>query len=222
MRSTLPSGTPVEVARPTEEARRGVVVFPDIHGLRPLFDDLAAHLATTRGWAVAVIELFPGLTLPTVDDRFAAVPALDDRRVIGDAIAAADHLTADAGVDRVAVIGFCLGGMYAYKAAASKRFDRAVSFYGMIRLPTAWRGAGQREPLEVLKEPGTSPVLSIIGGEDPYTPPADVAALGQFGPLITPRVFPEAEHGFVHDPSRPAHRPDDAAAAWDAVDEFLA
>jgi carboxymethylenebutenolidase len=221
VRVDLPSGTPVELALPTGDASRGLVVFPDIHGLRPLFDDLAADLAQTRGWATAAVELFPGADLPTVDDRFAAVPGLDDGRVIGDAVAAADLLVERARVDRVAVLGFCLGGMYAYKAAASKRFDRAVSFYGMIRVPPAWRGPGQGEPLSLLREPGTSPVLSIIGGQDPYTPPSDVAELGKFGGMVTAVVFPEAEHGFVHDPARPAHRPDDASAAWRAVDDFL-
>jgi carboxymethylenebutenolidase len=221
VRVDLPSGTPAELALPAGQASRGLVVFPDIHGLRPLFDDLTADLAEMRGWATAAVELFPGADLPTVDDRFAAVPGLDDGRVIGDAIAAADLLAERARVDRVAVLGFCLGGMYAYKAAASKRFDRAVSFYGMIRIPPAWRGPGQGEPLLLLREPGTSPVLSIIGGQDPYTPPGDVAELQKFGGLVTAVVFPEAEHGFVHDPSRPAHRADDASAAWRAVDEFL-
>jgi carboxymethylenebutenolidase len=222
VRGELPSGTPAELALPPGPAARGLVVYPDIHGLRPLFDDLAAHLAESRGWATAVVELFPGATLPTVDDRFAAVPRLDDARVIGDGVAAADLLAQRAGVDRVAVLGFCLGGMYAYKAASSKRFDRAVSFYGMIRVPLAWRGTGQGEPLRYLAEPGTCPVLAIIGAEDPYTPPDDVAELGKFGALVTAVVFPDAEHGFVHDPARPAHRPEDAAAAWSAVDEFLA
>jgi carboxymethylenebutenolidase len=30
-----------------------------------------------------------------------------------------------------------------------------------------------------------------------------------------------AEHGFVHDPGRPTHRPDDAADAWDKALAFL-
>ena len=30
-----------------------------------------------------------------------------------------------------------------------------------------------------------------------------------------------ADHGFVHDPSRPTHRPDDAADAWRRVIGFL-
>jgi carboxymethylenebutenolidase len=33
--------------------------------------------------------------------------------------------------------------------------------------------------------------------------------------------YADAEHGFVHDPSRPAHRADDAADAWSKVIEFL-
>jgi carboxymethylenebutenolidase len=222
MRVELPSGTPAEIAVPDGPPSRGVVVYPDIHGMRPLFDDLAAQLASDRRWAVAVVEPFPGRTLPTVDDRFATVPLLEDTRLIGDAVAAADLLAGRTGADRVAVIGFCLGGMYAYKAASSGRFDRAVSFYGMIRIPAAWRGPGQGEPLALLGEPGTCPVLSVIAEQDPYTPPDDVAQLAKFGPLIRILRFPEAEHGFVHDPSRPAHRPDDAAAAWEAVGEFLA
>jgi len=222
MRVELPSGTPAELALPEGSPVRGLVLYPDIHGMRPLFDDLAARLAAEKSWATIVVELFPGRALATVDDRFAAVPTLVDQQVIGDAVAAADLLAERAPVARVAVMGFCLGGMYAYKAASSGRFDRAVSMYGMIRLPAAWRGVGQGEPLTLLGEPGTCPVLAIIGDLDPWTPPDDVAALRQLGPLITERHFAEADHAFVHDPERPSHRPADAAAAWQAVEAFLA
>ena len=34
-------------------------------------------------------------------------------------------------------------------------------------------------------------------------------------------VYPEADHGFVHAPERPAHRADDAADAWRRVLAFL-
>ena len=40
MRIELPSGTPAELARPDGEPVRGLVLVPDIGGLRPLFDDL--------------------------------------------------------------------------------------------------------------------------------------------------------------------------------------
>ena len=54
---------------------------------------------------------------------------------------------------------------------------------------------------------------------DPYTPPGDVDALEAVGVIVA--RFPEADHGFVHDPDRPAHRPDDAADAWQRARDWL-
>jgi carboxymethylenebutenolidase len=119
-------------------------------------------------------------------------------------------------------MGFCMGGMYTYKAVASGWFDRAVAFYGMIRMPLAWRGSGQGEPLDALRDAAHWPVLAIIGKKDPYTPPEDVEALRAIGPHVTVVEYPDAEHGFVHDPERPAHRPGDAADAWARAAAFLA
>ncbi len=216
MRIELPSGTPAEVAAPEGEPRRGLVIMPDIHGLRPLFDDLCARLATEQGWAVAAVEPFPGRELGSLDERMAAMAELDDDRIIGDLTAAADRLQ----VEPVAVMGFCMGGMYALKASGSGRFDRAVSFYGMIRVPEAWRGPGQGQPLEMLDRSGATPILAIIGEADPWTPTTDVDDLEAAGATVV--RYPDAEHGFVHDPERPAHRPGDAADAWKRVTGFLA
>src|SRR5437762_1350274 len=69
--------------------------------------------------------------------------------------------------------------------------------------------------------PSACPVLAVIGERDPYTPPLDVEALERL-PNVTTARYPEAEHGFVHDSTRPAHRADDAADAWRRVNEFLA
>ena len=126
MREILQSGTPVEVVRPVSEPSRGVVLSIDIWGLRPLFDDLCAKLAAEHGWAVAAVEPYPRLTnLPfEFEPRLAAADTLRDEDVLGDLVAAADLL----GTRRTAVIGFCMGGMYAMKAASLGRFDRAVAF----------------------------------------------------------------------------------------------
>jgi carboxymethylenebutenolidase len=217
MRIVLPSGTPAELARPTDgQPTLGLVLFPDIGGLRPLFDDLCAHLAAKHGWAVCAPEPFPGRETMTLDERFAAMAALDDAVVLADVAAAADAT----GCDRVAVLGFCMGGMYALKAAGTGRFDAAVSFYGMIRVPEDWSGPGQGEPLAAVAADGAAPVLAIVGTEDPYTPPDDLDALEAAGALVV--RYEGAEHGFVHDPSRPAHRRSDARDAWHRVEAFLA
>ena len=132
---------------------------------------------------------------------------------------AADHLRG-LGVEPIAVLGFCMGGMYALKASAAGPFDRAVAFYGMIRVPPQWQGDGQGPPLECVAAPGAADVLAIIGTDDPYTPPDDVDALEALGATVV--RYEGAQHGFVHDPSRPAHRPADAVDAWRRVAAFLA
>jgi len=222
MRADLPSGTAVELSIPEGPPTRGVIIVPDIAGMRPLFDDLAARLTAELNWAVAVFDPFAGRRLGDIDERFAAVSTLDDDRIIADAVASADLVTERTGTARVALMGFCMGGMYAYKAATSGRFDRAVTFYGMIKVPMMWRGEAQNEPLAMLAERHSCPILSIIAADDPYTPTQDVAELKQFAPLITVVTFPGADHGFVHDPDRPSHRPEDAAEAWRQVYAFLA
>jgi len=213
MRTTLPSGTPVELVR-VDEPTRGVVIAPDIGGLRPLFDDMCAELAAAHHWTVAAVEPFPGQEHLGIEDRMATV--LPVERTVGDLVAAADLI----GCERVAVIGFCRGGLHAYQAAGSGRFDRAVAFYGMIRVRPDW-GPGRGEPLEELAKATACPTLSINGGADEYTPPDDIEALRRL-PNVEVVVYPEAGHGFVHDADRPAHRSADAADAWQRVARFLA
>jgi carboxymethylenebutenolidase len=110
------------------------------------------------------------------------------------------------------MIGFCMGGMYAFKAASTGIFDRIVSVYGMISLPEAWRGPEQAEPLSLLAQGDASSVLAILGGRDVWTPHDDIERLSETDATIA--YYEEGEHGFAHDPSRPAHRAADAADAF--------
>jgi carboxymethylenebutenolidase len=223
MRITLPSGTEAEVAG--EPGARGLVLVPDIMGLRPLFDDLVARLAVEWDCCVCAPNLYAGHEHLDLQGRFAAASSLDDGDVLGDMIAAADRVGADQaredqGVgDRVGAIGFCMGGMYVIKAASTGRFDRLVPFYGMITVPADWAGPGQGEPLDhlALGDPGS--LLAVVGTADPYTPPDQVHALEAAGASIA--SYDGAEHGFVHDPDRPAHRADDAADAWRRTRDWL-
>jgi carboxymethylenebutenolidase len=214
MRIALPSGTPAELATPDRTPTRGVALHPDIMGLRPLFDDLCARLAAEHGWAVCAIEPYPGREDLPLEERLQA--PLDVDRVLADLAAAGEQT----GADRVAVMGFCMGGMQTFRAAGTGAFDRAVAFYGMIVPPPHWSVPG-KDPLDMLAHPEACPTLAILGGRDKWTPPEHIEQLRRL-PNIEIAFYPDADHGFVHDPSRPAHRADDAADAWRRVAAFLA
>jgi carboxymethylenebutenolidase len=179
---------------------------------------MARRLAT-HGLAVWVIEPFaalPAASKDSVEARLAHVKDLDDGQQIDILTTAGDRLVVDDDVNRVSVLGFCMGGHYVFKAAARDRFDAAVSFYGMVRAPDAWKGPGHRiDPLSVAAE--MAPTLAYFGSNDPWTPAADIEALrvawsGRDDCEIV--VVDGAEHGFVHDPDRDVHRADDAEHAW--------
>ncbi|HEY3832164.1 MAG TPA: dienelactone hydrolase family protein [Acidimicrobiia bacterium] len=218
---------PIIHARTDGMPKAGVVLHPDIMGIRPLFEDMARRLAS-HGFAVAVVEPFARIS---ADERAAGqdaavrmqwVAGLDDDDQLADLEAAANLLVVEDGVARVGVLGFCMGGMYTLKAAATERFDAAVAFYGMIRVPQGWGSAHLREPLATAAD--VCPTLAIFGSADTFTPAADIEALraawaGRDDCEIV--VIEGAEHGFVHAPDRPAHRPDDAQRLWSRAVDWL-
>jgi carboxymethylenebutenolidase len=217
MRTTVASGTPVEVARPSDgrEPTRGLVLIPDIMGLRPLFDEHAQRLADENGWAIAVVEPWPGREDLPLEDRLGMVGTIDDQAFLADAVAAADLL----GIEPVGITGFCMGGMFALKAVGTGRFHRAVAFYGMLKVPDHWQGESTVEPLDSVRSVDACPAMAIVGTVDQWTPPEDVAAAEAAG--VTVVRYEGADHGFVHDDSRPAHRAEDAADAWQRAITFL-
>ncbi len=216
MRITLPSGTPAEIDVSVANPVMGLVIMPDIFGLRPLFDELVARLAQEWNMAVIAIEPFAGQTLSAdIGERMAFMPLLSDDAILRDMHEAADAL----GVERVGLMGFCMGGMYCHKASRSDRFARISSFYGMIHVPDGWMSATQGDPLTYLEGGNADRVLAIIGSLDPYTPPDQVVELRKAG--VTVQEYPEAVHGFAHDALRPAHRVDDARDAFSRTRDWL-
>jgi carboxymethylenebutenolidase len=216
MRITLPSGTEAEIDTSIAETTWGIVVAPDIFGMRPLFDEFVARIA--REWQVKVIavEPFPGRGLSLeIEPRMQVMSTMDDDMHLRDLEEAADAL----GVEQVGLIGFCMGGMYCHKSSRSDRFARIVSFYGMIHVPAGWRGPKQGDPIEILKRGHADRVLAVVGLKDPYTPNNDIAELKSVG--VTVVEYPEAEHGFAHDVARPAHRPADATDAFARAKAWL-
>src|ERR1700690_3748521 len=73
---------PAVHARPDGMPRAGLVLHPDIGGLRPLYDDMARRLAT-HGIAVCAVEPFAGIPeadRATVEQRLESAKDLDDKQ----------------------------------------------------------------------------------------------------------------------------------------------
>jgi len=217
---TLPSGT-AAVQSTVENPSHALVIIPDVFGLRPLYAEHTKRLSQENNWNVCCFELYADLRhLTTLDERFGNAYKLEDDRILGDAVDAANLMTTDLGLDiPVGITGFCMGGMYTSKSLSTGRFARGVSFYGMIDIPDDWKSPTQGEPLDHIAQGDPSTLLAIIAEDDHWTPPEKVDKLRAAGVPIA--NFEGCEHGFVHDPDRDDHHPEQAAKAWRTAIEFL-
>jgi carboxymethylenebutenolidase len=127
---------------------------------------------------------------------------------------------------KVGLIGFCMGGQYAWLAACTCRGLSAVaSFYGMLRYEPGLDATKKpREPLAAIAAL-SCPALGLYGREDALIPNADVDELEvrlaqQPQPFEIVR-YAGAGHAFLND-TRPAlYRPEAAADAWRRLLAFL-
>lgn len=225
-RTTLSTGTAADLVLPSDgrAPTMGLVLWPDIGGLRAVFDAHARRLVDAHGWAVCAVELFPGNESMPLADRLAYAGNFSDAHKLADAEAAADllagHLPAGA---PIRVLGFCMGGMYSMKTLASSRFDRAVAFYGMVRVPEAWQGSGQGDALDVVAanvgNGRRAGLLCIFGTEDPWCPHAEIDEVEAAGATVV--RYEGADHGWAQDPDGENYRPADAADAWRRAEDYL-
>jgi carboxymethylenebutenolidase len=194
----------------------GLVIWPDIFGLRPLFVDHATRLANEHAWNVVVVEPYPANTEASIEARQQLTASMDDADKLADTVAAA-ALTE---CEDVAVLGFCQGGMWAMKALGAPTIARAVAFYGMIRLPEHWTGPRIADAIDVVRD-AAKPLLGIFGSEDPWCPLNQIEELARC-PGVTSVVYTGADHGWAQDPQRENYRPAEASDAWTLAESFLA
>ncbi len=219
MRITLSTDTPAEIHTPAGPVKGGLILWTDVGGLRPLFSDHAQRLANEYGWVVVSPELYPGEEHLPVTDRLARAATLADSDKMADLSAAIEA----AGQPTVNTLGFCMGGMYAMKSLSDPRVDRAVAFYGMVRVPEDWRGDYQHDAIETVRERaerGSLNLMCLFGGGDPWCPDEHQDEVEAAGAEV--RRYPGAGHGWAQDPDRDGYAPEAAADAWARAEAFLA
>jgi dienelactone hydrolase len=151
-------------------ARPGVVLFPEAFGIGEHVMERARRLAALGYAALAADPYGDGAQasdLPKAIEMMTAVRS-DLTRWRNRAKAALDALTAQTGVDRVklAAIGYCFGGSTSLELARSgAALGAVVSFHGGLEAPKPEDNKNIR-----------CKVLVCHGADDPFVPPAQVAA----------------------------------------------
>ena len=187
-------------AQAPQERGPAVVILPDVRGLYPFYMELAERFAQAGHHAIAIDYFGRTAGLGPRDDDFEYMPHVQQLRipqVQHDAAAAAALVQERTGIEAVATVGFCLGGLHSFLAGTSEELGLAkvVGFYGILdtsrfEMPS---------PLERTAEM-RCPVLGLFGEEDHAIP---VEQITRFGSLLSEagvehelQVYPGAPHSF--------------------------
>jgi carboxymethylenebutenolidase len=193
-----------------------IIVIHEWWGLNDWVKDQASKLAD-QGYEALAIDLYRGKVATTADMAHELMRGVPEDRAKRDLHAAFEFLQSQANVkkDRIAAIGWCMGGGYSLDVALQEPTLAAdVINYG--HLATA---------AEALKKIN-APILGLFGGEDQGIPSADVKKFGEtldkMGKKVEVKIYDDAGHAFENPNNKTGYRPDDAADAWKRTADFLA
>jgi carboxymethylenebutenolidase len=201
----------------------GIIVLQDAYGVNDQLREIARRFAESGVTAIAP-ELFHrtgdgivgAYTEPDDALRRRSKDQLTREGQLADASAAYEWLLTECGVvtDRIAAIGFCLGGRVAFLANAALPLRAAISFYGGRIAPDLLDCAPRQH----------GELLMVWGGQDAHIPPKQRRsvedALTEAGSRHQQVVFSQAKHAFFGH-RHPDYSPEAAARAWPMVLEFL-
>jgi carboxymethylenebutenolidase len=208
---TSQSATTAYVARPEEEVATGVLLIQEYWGINEHIRDLAGRLAS-EGFLCVAPDLYRGRVAADKDEAAAMMQALgieDGMETIRKAIDAAKETHK---IGEFAIIGFCMGGTFALRAACEiPELKAAAPFYGDIP---------EENVLKKLKVP----TLFIAGERDAWINPQKVnglKAVAKKYDLPVEVVSYAADHAFFNDTRPQVYDPEAAADAWRRVLEHF-
>ena len=180
-------------------------------GVRALADRLAGE-----GYTVLAVDLFGGEVARTPDEaRKLMMQVLENPAAAEENMRQAYRfLRETAGAPRIATLGWCFGGSWAFNTAMlfPDELDAAVVYYGQVGT-----NVDELERLEV-------PILGHFAEEDSSIPVATVQevteALEQAGVVHDILIYPGVGHAFAN-PSGRNYDADSAQLAWERSLAFL-
>ena len=191
---------PAWVARPTGTPRGAIVVLQEIFGVNDHIRSVADRYAAEGYLAVAPAtfarvqqdvelgysdaDMTAGMTLKAKVERLPTAGG-----VLTDIQTAIDYAALEAGgsagAAKVGIVGFCWGGLLAWRAACDLRgLSAAVCYYG----------GGMTTQAESARTPNC-PVLAHFGKLDHFITESSVHAFAQAQPEVQVHLY-DADHGF--------------------------
>jgi carboxymethylenebutenolidase len=194
-----------------------VLVIQEWWGLNDWVKDQARALAKD-GYVALAVDLYRGKSATTQEDAHQLMNALPRDRGMRDITSGFTYLASrpDVKKDKIGVIGWCMGGGYAFATAvAEPTLAAAVVYYG----------APPTEAADIAKI--KAPILGNFGAEDKGPSPDQVRAFETAakaaGKTFDAKVYPGAGHAFAN-VNNPWHgyREDAAKDAWSRTEAFFA
>ncbi|MDR7304402.1 dienelactone hydrolase family protein [Haloactinomyces albus] len=188
------------LSRPQEDSGAGMLLLPMITGigeqLREFADDIAGAGVTALSW-----DPWHG---PSSDDTsreelHRLLTELDDETVLAEQGRLLEYMFGTLGLRRVGVIGWCLGGRFAFLLAGrDQRVANVVAYHPTVPIPPA-----ANHTLDTVEHAGRiqAPVMMLYPGADSMVPRESFDNLQtalnnrETGPSIV-HLYPGAEHGF--------------------------
>ena len=220
---------------PTAGSHPGVLMWPDIFGLRPTFQHMADRLAQS-GYAVLVVNPFyrigkaptspphPDFNDPAIHQRLTGMMAsLTPQITVTDAHAFVPWLDRQPMVSRtrkMASTGYCMGGPFTLRAAAEfpERIGAGATFHGAALVTDK-----PDSPHLLIPRIRAQYLMAIAESDDRKQPEAKTVLRKAFAEAHLPAeiaVYPGTMHGWCVPDSR-VYNHDEAEKAWGRQLELL-
>jgi carboxymethylenebutenolidase len=198
-----------------------VIVLMEAFGLNTWCKGICDRLARS-GFVALAPDFYRGATYAYTDvtGAVAKLKSLNDDAIMNDIGESLDFLAGKTEVlaNGVGIIGFCMGGRYAFLANAihATKIKAAISFYGGGIDAAAGNPLGQKSLLNRVGDM-QAPIMLMYGSEDQLIAADEhgriAAALSKAKKRYILNQFPKAGHGFMSD-RRENYEPIAAAEAW--------
>lgn len=213
---------------PTKGKHPGVLIWPDIFGLRPAFKQMAGRLAES-GYSVLVINPFyrtqkapTSVEHADMDDPatrqalMALMGSLNPTTAVTDAKAFVGFLDAQPSVDKkrkIGTTGYCMGGPFAFRTAATfpERIGAVATFHGgglVTDKPDS--------PHLLIPQMKAHFLIAIAANDDQKQPDAKTVLRDSFAKANLPaevEVYAGTMHGWCP-PDSKVYNHDQAEKAW--------